>query len=216
MSAQVRFNNSYRAKKRRIQELPTMMNNIMYGLRKKDAALLISYFHSGIKNEKFSLLRLHPFTVERKEGFGYKLPETPLYGKGDDAKLKAYVNMLRMRKIHNGWKVFGSLGRHHKSNLTLRHLLNIHEAGITIKVTAKMRKFLHRAGLHLKADTTVIRIPPRPAFKMACDKIERTIKNRNDAAKIKKEIATYIKYGRSEWFESLMRTYQSEYGDLIE
>nr|DAS46862.1 MAG TPA: virion morphogenesis protein [Caudoviricetes sp.] len=40
-------------------------------------------------------------------------------------------------------------------------LAGIHEYGCTIKVTPKMRSFLHRQGLHLKSTTTVIKIPER-------------------------------------------------------
>ena len=38
----------------------------------------------------------------------------------------------------------------------------VHEFGCTIKVTPKMRAYLHRQGLHLKASTQYINIPPRP------------------------------------------------------
>ncbi len=46
----------------------------------------------------------------------------------------------------------------------------IHELGdgqggdLYIKVTPKMRAYLHSQGLHLKSDTQFIRIPRRPTF----------------------------------------------------
>lgn len=40
-------------------------------------------------------------------------------------------------------------------------LLGVHEYGCTIKVTPKMRAFLHANGLHLSPNTTVIKIPER-------------------------------------------------------
>lgn len=41
-------------------------------------------------------------------------------------------------------------------------LAGIHEHGCKIPVTPKMRAYLHSIGLHLKASTTEITIPPRP------------------------------------------------------
>ena len=38
----------------------------------------------------------------------------------------------------------------------------VHEFGCTIGVTPKMRAYLHHLGLHLKASTQYINIPPRP------------------------------------------------------
>ena len=38
----------------------------------------------------------------------------------------------------------------------------VHEFGAMIKVTAKMRGFLHSIGIHLKASTSQLHIPPRP------------------------------------------------------
>lgn len=40
-------------------------------------------------------------------------------------------------------------------------LAGIHEYGVNITVTPKMRAYLHRQGLHLKDSTTVIKIPER-------------------------------------------------------
>lgn len=43
----------------------------------------------------------------------------------------------------------------------------VHEYGIDIEVTPKMRAFLHRNGLHLKADTKKIHIPERSYIRKA-------------------------------------------------
>ncbi len=43
------------------------------------------------------------------------------------------------------------------------------EFGATIKVTEKMRKYLHVIGIHLKAGTKAIHIPSRPFFRTAID-----------------------------------------------
>lgn len=62
-------------------------------------------------------------------------------------------------------------------------LARIHEYGCKITVTPKMRAYLHRQGLHLKASTTVITIPERSFLrsgfdqhhKEVVDKAERTL-----------------------------------------
>lgn len=48
-------------------------------------------------------------------------------------------------------------------------LAGIHEYGCTIKVTPKMRAFLHSQGLHLKESTTVIIIPERSFLRTGHD-----------------------------------------------
>lgn len=56
-------------------------------------------------------------------------------------------------------------------------LAGIHEYGCDITVTPKMRAFLHHQGLHLKASTTVIKIPERAFLRRSHDeKGERVLK----------------------------------------
>lgn len=56
-------------------------------------------------------------------------------------------------------------------------LAGIHEYGCEIKVTPKMRAFLHRQGLHLKKSTTVIKIPERSFLRNGHDEnVDRIIK----------------------------------------
>ncbi len=49
-------------------------------------------------------------------------------------------------------------------------LMNIHEHGARIRVTPKMRGFLHHIGLHLRKGTSVVVIPPRPVFGPVMDR----------------------------------------------
>ena len=51
--------------------------------------------------------------------------------------------------------------QHSDSGLTMAQLGAIHEFGATIKVTPKMRAYLHYKGIHLKDSTTTITIPAR-------------------------------------------------------
>ena len=56
-------------------------------------------------------------------------------------------------------------------------LAGIHEYGCTIKVTPKMRAFLHHQGLHLKESTTEIKIPERSFLRSGHDEnVDRIIK----------------------------------------
>lgn len=53
-----------------------------------------------------------------------------------------------------------------ESGLTNAQLGSIHEFGATIKVTPKMRAYLHHIGVHLKPETTTITIPTRSFLRM--------------------------------------------------
>lgn len=48
-------------------------------------------------------------------------------------------------------------------------LASIHEYGCNIRVTDKMRAFLHSKGIHLKKSTTVIKIPERSFLRSGHD-----------------------------------------------
>ena len=56
------------------------------------------------------------------------------------------------------------------------YIAGIHEYGCRIPVTEKMRKFLARKGLHLKATTTVIVIPERSFLRAGFDAKSAEIK----------------------------------------
>lgn len=56
-------------------------------------------------------------------------------------------------------------------------IANVHEFGISINVTDKMRAYLHRIGIHLKKDTTVINIPERSFVRAGFDENKEEIEN---------------------------------------
>lgn len=62
-----------------------------------------------------------------------------------------YGRDLDGRKLRVGIMEDGELGM----------IAHVHEYGCDIQVTDKMRNYLHSIGIHLKASTTVIRIPER-------------------------------------------------------
>lgn len=59
-------------------------------------------------------------------------------------------------------------------------LAGIHEYGCNIKVTPKMRAFLHHKGYHLKKSTTVIKIPERSFIRTGHDTYVDEVMNKAD------------------------------------
>lgn len=60
-------------------------------------------------------------------------------------------------------------------------LAHIHEFGCDITVTPKMRAYLHRQGLHLKENTTRIRIPERSFLRSGYDENRSMVLNHGKA-----------------------------------
>lgn len=89
-------------------------------------------------------------------------------------------DMIAVSKSLNGTKV--KVGVLQGENQWLAH---IHEYGCTIKVTPKMRAYLHRIGVHLKPSTTQVVIPERSFLRAGYDqhrddvlkKAEKTLPN---------------------------------------
>lgn len=181
MTVKAEFSTSYRAKMARIQRLPVIADDIMMGKLKRDAIGFIEEFQKGIKSNNFGLRKLQKATIDGKIRMKYDKPETPLYGLGDRSE-KSYINMLRIRKLKNGWKVYPSWAKHHDSQLALRDLLIVHEYGCTITMT----------------NGTIVRIPPRPALFKAYQRV--LIKQRRDKRETSREVKTamteYINTGK--------------------
>ena len=74
-------------------------------------------------------------------------------------KMQKAVNDLQGRKVNVGYIEGGEMA----------WLAAIHEYGCRIKVTPKMRAYLHRQGLHLKKSTTEIVIPERSFLRAGFD-----------------------------------------------
>jgi hypothetical protein len=100
---------------------------------------------------------LHPFTIARKGS------ELPLVDHGDllnGVSVQFLSELVAFIGVSRGAKAKG------------RDLVSIaaaQEFGATIKVTPRMRAFLHAKGLHLKPSTKAIVIPPRPYVRPAWD-----------------------------------------------
>lgn len=75
-----------------------------------------------------------------------------------------FPNMRKQMELVNGEGIeVGVIRGEHK------WLAPIHEYGLDIQVTPKMRVFLHRMGLHLKESTTHIHIPERSFLRTGYD-----------------------------------------------
>lgn len=95
----------------------------------------------------------HPFTIAKKGS------SKPLIHHGD------LLNSINYHVIGDNAVFVGiKRGAKRHGNLDTVNLAEIHEHGCVIRVTPKMRAYLHAQGLHLRKDTQYIRIPPRPTF----------------------------------------------------
>jgi hypothetical protein len=175
--AQFRWTDAGIAKLRRMDRLPVMAERIAMGKFKTYAKWLVKAFQDGISNDKLNLERLKTETIIAKARKGLPQPATPLYGKGKSVK-NSFVNMLIIREIENGYLVAPKLTKHHKAKLTLDQLHKIHEYGCTIATK--------NGGL--------IRIPPRPALRLAWEETKREIKKDTPvlARKIEKALTIFI------------------------
>lgn len=130
----------------------------------------------GMGGRRFGLPRkfsnpLHPFTLKEKEVKGHD-PRT-LIATG------FYVNSIKVveQKKGKGWTYYLGFepNAQHPGGLPLHVLARILEYGARIKVTPKMRAYLHWRGLHLKAETTHIVIPARPHWMPVFLRVRREI-----------------------------------------
>ena len=178
MSVKVVFSSSFEAKRSRIRRISKLIDDTVLAYAKRDAMKLMKNFHDGIKQNSFRLKRLEDGTIARKRSMAMEKPNVPLYGAGDSKKKNSFVNMLRMRRIKAGYKVFASNAKHHSADLKLKDILDVHEKGRIIS----------------RGDA-LIRIPPRPAFEKA---FKRTLKQRRlleDATDMRKAFTLFINAG---------------------
>ncbi|MBR5823731.1 MAG: hypothetical protein IKY67_06280 [Paludibacteraceae bacterium] len=92
--------------------------------------------------------------------------------KNDFPKMEQSLNMLDDRKVNVG----------HLDGGEQAWLAAIHEYGCNIKVTDKMRAWLHRNGLHIKNTTTEIIIPERSFLRSGFDTYHEKVIKLNEAA----------------------------------
>lgn len=203
-----KFSTNFQAVKSRIKRLPKLVSETADTIAKKDAVAVIEAFREGIKQNTFNLKPLLEVSRQNKIKQGYSRPSNPLYGKGEDDD-RSYINVLKIRKIKNGYRIFLSWKKHHSGNISLRLLFFIHEKGAIIRVTEKMRVFLHVVGIHLKTTTNLIRIPPRPTFRKAFNRALRRKARQENVDAVKKAILQIIKTGNSSGFNKIKGNFKN-------
>lgn len=85
-----------------------------------------------------------------------------------DLGWNAYVNEVKDSYVDVGI-ITRDANKPVNGSFNLGQLARVQEYGIVINVTDKMRRYLAFKGLHLKADTKVIRIPSRPFMRQTFD-----------------------------------------------
>ena len=139
------------------------LNNILNPARMKQklqqaAAKVGAYGASAVKKsivsgapggERFA--PLHPATIANKKS------SKPLIDKGD------LVGSVTWQTVGDN-AVFIGVRKSAKSGDggALANVAAVHEFGCTIRVTPKMRAYLHYQNIHLKPSTQYISVPPRP------------------------------------------------------
>lgn len=91
--------------------------------------------------------------------------------KNEFPQMKTTIEALGKRSIE-----IGAIEGEHK------WLAGIHEYGLDIEVTPKMRAFLHYQGLHLKASTTHIKIPERSFLRSSHDEHAKDVLEQSERA----------------------------------
>ena len=98
----------------------------------------------------------------------------------DETKVPQFLKMLdELYNTHLEIGIFsdGKGGeRHNKdSDITVLGIATVHEFGVEIKVTDKMRGYLHSIGIHLKSSTRTIKIPERSFIRAGYDEEKENI-----------------------------------------
>ncbi len=100
--------------------------------------------------------------------------------KNNIPKLLKVLDDLESHKIEIG--IFGEDNLRYEDGATVLLIATVNEFGCKIDVTPKMRAYLHRQGLHLKASTKQITIPERSFIRSGFDEQKERYEER--AAKL--------------------------------
>lgn len=93
----------------------------------------------------------------------------------DESNVREFLKMLKeLTSTHLEVGIFGDSGG------DILMIANINEFGCSIKVTPKMRNYLHVIGIHLKKDTEEINIPERSFIRGGYDAEQNNIIKKGD------------------------------------
>lgn len=177
----IKFSDSYEAKRSRVRRLPQLLMHELEAQALKDAEELVSLFKQGIRRHEYPLKALKPETIERKTRAGYASPSTPLFG--TSRRKNRYNNMLEIVKIGRRWIVRPRKEKHWHASIGLDVMFDVHEYGATINGKAR------------DGSTVRIRIPPRPAFRLAYNRFLRERLQKDPSAQMQKKVIEYINRG---------------------
>lgn len=180
-----KFSGTYNAKIKRIRRLPKLVKSAADTVAKKEPQKIIEDFQNGIRKNNFRLIPLTEETIKQKKRMLYSKPRTPLYGLGDGGT-NTYINMFFIKKIKNGYRIVPRWARHHNAGIPLRVLFFIHENGAVIN-----------------NGKTLIRIPPRPAFRLAFNRYLRRKMKGENTKDVKEAIIETIKTGKTTKFRRI-------------
>ena len=181
----IKFSDTYNAKIKRIRRLPQLVKEAADASTQRDVNGIINDFQNGIRKDNFDLRDLKYSTIKSKQGKGYSKPGTPLYGLGDSGK-NTYINMFIIKKLKNGYRIVARWANHHEAGIPLRTLFFIHENGAIIN-TGK----------------TLIRIPPRPAFRKAFQRYLRRRLKGETSKDVRAAMGETIKTGKTTKFRRI-------------
>jgi hypothetical protein len=193
------FSQSYSAKRARIARLPKLYAKAAEAGARYMAEELVRNFHDGIVDDTLGLEPLRPRTVSRKGALGYDEPGTPLYGMGDAESERSYANMMRISRKGTKFVVRPSRALHWSKKVPLSTMFRVHEYGATI--TDGFGKGIF------------IRIPPRPAFRYAYDKLMRRLERRDPAAEVRAAARRFVADGDAAAFREIERRSTGEYSE---
>lgn len=210
MSLKIKQNKKVKDIETRLKKLPVYHVDYIDSLYKRYATDIVTTYKDGIKKNELDLEPLKEVSIAQKSKRGYPEPETPLYGKDDPRSLS---NVLKIRKINNGYRIYPSWAKHYSMKISLRDLFKIHEYGAVINVTPKMRAFLHYINIHLRQTTGVIRIPGRHALENAYEKYMKAVSKKDISQTYKRAITRYINTGKEDY---LIKMVEIELNKIVE
>ena len=87
MTIGVEYSTQYWAKRKRLQRMAKLSNDMVSGGIKRDLTELNKVFHDGIKKNSLGLDKLVDSTVLSKISKGYEKPYSPLYNHGVTSRI---------------------------------------------------------------------------------------------------------------------------------
>ena len=204
-----RFNEGYEQKLSMIKRLPKLVAKATFDDGRKAAAQVIANFQDGIKMNNFHLRPLKPGTVKGKRRMQMTRPKVPLYGLGEENK-DSYVNALFVA-VHQGKTrttyVIGASSRKHHPPVRIarsgKRKLARSKASKQLPLSKLIR--IHEHGAFIRHGKGVIIIPPRPAVRMAWERMLKQRRGKTKAVDMRKALAEAIQKSKTTRLREMSR-----------